>query len=98
MPWSETFKQMLERLHDRVAEARRLGMNEDEIAAVAAAVGDWLARDAEPRTHEQRLLKEMWQRCDDEEKQVLARVLVRIAEQETPSVLGGSSPGDARRR
>lgn len=92
MPWSETFKQMLERLHDRVREARQMGMREDEIAAVVAAVGDWLARDAEPRTHEQRLLKELWQACGDDERRVLARALVRLADREVPSALGSSPP------
>lgn len=96
MAWSETFKQMLERLHDRVREARQMGMGEEEIATVVAAVGDWLARDAEPRTHEQRLLKELWEVCDEDEKQVLAKALVRVAEETAPSALGSSPPPQGR--
>lgn len=93
MAFSEGFKQMLERLRDRAAEARQMGLSDENIEAITSQVGDWLAREAEPRTYEQRLLKEFWQVSDEEEKRVISRALLRIAEKESPSPVGGPSHG-----
>lgn len=96
MAFSEGFRQMLERLRDRAGEAKRMGMSDEDVAAITTQVGDWLARDAEPRTYEQRLLKEFWDVCDEDEKRVISRALLRVAEKTSPTPVGGASRGDAR--
>ncbi|HEX6989582.1 MAG TPA: DUF3243 family protein [Bacillota bacterium] len=96
MAFSEGFRQMLERLRDRAGEAKRMGMSDEDVAAITTQVGDWLARDAEPRTYEQRLLKEFWDVCDEDEKRVISRALLRVAEKMSPTPVGGASRGDAR--
>ena len=95
MAFSENFLQMLQRLRDRAAEAKQMGMSDDDVAAITAQVGDWLAREAEPRSYEQRLLKEFWNVCDENEKRVLAKALLRVAEKQTPTPVGGRVRGDA---
>lgn len=95
MAFSEGFKQLLERLRDRAAEARQMGLNESNIEAITTQVGDWLAREAEPRTYEQRLLKEFWEVLDDDDKKVISRALLRVAEKESPTPVGGHTRGDA---
>lgn len=95
MPFSEVFRQQLERLRDRAGEARRMGLNPQEITQVTSQIGDWLAREAEPRSYEQRLLKEMWNVCDEEGKRVLSDALLAIAQQESPTPVGGHTRGDA---
>lgn len=92
MAYSEGFKQLLQRLRDRAGEARRMGMDESSIETITSQVGDWLAQEAEPRTYEQRLLKDFWQVSDDDDKKVLSRALLRVAEKEAPSPVGGHSP------
>ena len=96
MAFSEGFRQLLERLRDRAAEAKQMGLSDEEIAQITSQVGDWLAREAEPRTYEQRLLKEFWDVCDDEEKRVISRALLRVAAKESPTPVGGATRGDAR--
>lgn len=95
MAFSEGFRQMLERLRDRAGEAKRMGLSDDDVAAITTQIGDWLARDAEPRTHEQRLLKEFWEVCDEDEKRVISHALLRVAEKTSPTPVGGATRGDA---
>lgn len=91
MPYSETFQQMLVRLRDRTREARQFGMNTNEITQMISQVGDWLAREAEPRSYEQRLLKDFWDVCDEQEKAVITEALIRVAEEQVPNIESGTS-------
>ncbi|HEY8449157.1 MAG TPA: DUF3243 family protein [Bacillota bacterium] len=95
MAFSENFKQLLERLRDRAAEAKQMGLSDDDIAAITTQIGDWLAREAEPRSYEQRLMKEFWDVCDAEEKRVLSKALLRVAAKESPTPVGARVRGDA---
>jgi len=86
--FSENFRHMLDRLRERAGEAKRMGMSDEDVAAITAQIGDWLAREAEPRTYEQRLLKEFWDVCNEEEKRVISRALLRVAEKSAPAPVG----------
>lgn len=71
---------MLNTLHHRVEDAQRTGMSMDEMIAVTSQIGDWLAADAHPRTQEQRLLQELWQLADEQEKSALSHLLIQLAQ------------------
>lgn len=70
---------MLGTISLRAGDARRAGMPMDEIVNLVTEIGDWLADDAEPRTYEQRLLKELWRHSDAEAKRMLSRSLIEVA-------------------
>ncbi len=48
----------------------------------AQEIGNWLAREADPRTPEQRLLKELWTVADAQEKEAMASALVKLVQRQ----------------
>ena len=78
--FSEVFRQQLTVLADKVRTMENLGMSNEGITGVVTEVGDWLAREAEPRSAEQRLLKEMWQNASNQEQSHIASTLVKLAD------------------
>src|SRR5690606_15112642 len=79
--FNEVFRQQLTVLADKVRTMENLGMSNEGITGVVTEVGDWLAREAEPRCPEQRLLKEMWQNADNQEQSRIASALIKLADQ-----------------
>ncbi|MCY0888606.1 MAG: DUF3243 family protein [Alicyclobacillaceae bacterium] len=47
---------------------------------VAAKMGEFLANRVDPKNPEQRLLKELWDSGDTEERKTLARLMVKMAD------------------
>jgi len=73
-----TFEQFTCELADRLRVAESMGWSPQEITRRAAEIGDYLARHVEPRSPEQRLLKEMWEEADEREQQAIAGCLVKM--------------------
>ncbi|MDI3316469.1 MAG: DUF3243 domain-containing protein [Bacillota bacterium] len=78
MAYTDTFGQFKEELAQRVGVAREIGMSQGTIVDQASRIGDWLVREVEPRSPEQRLLKEMWQVSNEAEQRALASSLVKL--------------------
>lgn len=78
--FSEVFRQQLTVLADKVRTMQNLGMSRESITGMVTEVGDWLAAEAEPRSSEQRLLKEMWQNATNQEQSRIASALIKLAD------------------
>ncbi|GKU26981.1 DUF3243 domain-containing protein [Clostridium folliculivorans] len=65
-------------LGNAVELGENVGMSDDTITNVAEKVGTFLANNVDPRNPEERLLKEMWDVSDINDKNVLAKLIVRI--------------------
>ncbi|SDC15839.1 Protein of unknown function [Paenibacillus sp. UNCCL117] len=63
----------------RIELAEKLGLNEEQLNALALKVASYLANHEEPRNSEEKLLKELWKVSSKEEQQVLSRALVNLA-------------------
>lgn len=57
-----------------------VGMSEKSITNVSEKVGTYLSNHVHPHNDEERLLKEMWDAADDEDRKVLAKIVVKIAD------------------
>lgn len=57
-----------------------VGMSNETITNIAEKVGTYLSNNVDPHNDEERLLKEMWDAADENERQTLARLVVRIAD------------------
>lgn len=57
-----------------------VGMSDKTITTVAEKVGTFLSNSVDPRNPEERLLKEMWDAADDNDRNVLAKLVVKIAD------------------
>lgn len=66
----------------QLAEAVQLGrsmeMSTEQMAEKAAQVGDFLAQRIDPRSPEQKVLKELWETADEDEQRTIANVLIKL--------------------
>ncbi|WP_270171729.1 DUF3243 domain-containing protein [Paenibacillus sp. SYP-B4298] len=74
----DTWKQFLA---ERVEQAKSLGLGEDTISKLAYEIGSFLDERVDPKNDEQRAVKELWDVGDEQERQVIAKLMVRLAEQ-----------------
>lgn len=73
----ETFKGYLGR---RVKMAQSIGLSEEQMAVIAQEVADYLANNESPRNSEEKLLQELWKVGADEERHMLAHMLLRLVQ------------------
>lgn len=57
-----------------------VGMSDKTINTMAQKVGSYLSNHVDPRNDEERLLKEMWDAASEEDRQVLAKLVVKIVD------------------
>lgn len=74
--WNE-WKKTLGKAVD-IGEA--IGMSEKTINNVAEKVGTFLSNAVEPRNHQERVLKEMWDVADENDRKTLAKLVVKITD------------------
>lgn len=80
VPVSRTFEQFTSELADRMQMAQDLGMSAQDIAKRAQDVGDWLAGHVDPKSAEQRVLKELWTVADQQEQHALANCMMKMVQ------------------
>jgi len=68
-------------LGDRVETAKKLGLSEETIAKLAYEIGEFLDEKVDPQNDEQRMLKELWDVGDEEERKTIARLMVKWVDQ-----------------
>lgn len=57
-----------------------VGMSEKRITNIAEKVGTFLSNHVDLRNDGERLLKEMWDAADDRDRDVLAKLIVKISD------------------
>ncbi|CAM3347780.1 MULTISPECIES: DUF3243 domain-containing protein [Paenibacillus] len=72
-------------LGKRIAMGESIGLGEEQMAKIAEKVADYLAAREEPRNREEKLLQELWNVGKEEERHMLAHMLVRLAQGSTPN-------------
>lgn len=65
-------------LAQAVEFAEELGVSRDRISALACQAGDVLAETVLPSNPEQKVLKELWNVSDPQEKQMLANLMTKL--------------------
>ena len=76
----ETFDKWKTFLADRVDQAKKAGMSEDTIAKLAFQIGEFLDNKVDPKNEEERLLKELWDVGDENERKTIARLMVKYVD------------------
>lgn len=77
----EKFDKWKEFLADRIAQAKKVGMGDETISKMAFQIGEFLEDKIDPKNVEERLLKDLWSVGTEEERQVLAGLMVKYVEQ-----------------
>ena len=70
--WKKTLGQAVE-------FAEELGISRNQIGSMAQQVGDLLAQNVTPATPEQKAVKELWDVASQDERQVLANLMTKLA-------------------
>ncbi|CAH0344309.1 DUF3243 domain-containing protein [Bacillus sp. CECT 9360] len=68
-------------LHKRLDVAKKIGLNEEQLASTAEKVADYLADKVEPKNREEKLIQELWKVGNEEERHKLAHMLVKLVDQ-----------------
>lgn len=55
-----------------------VGMNENTIEGLAYRIGNFLAARVDPANREQRVLKELWDAANENQRRVLAQVITQM--------------------
>ncbi|UJF35399.1 DUF3243 domain-containing protein [Paenibacillus hexagrammi] len=76
----KVFDKWKEFLAERVGQAERAGMSEETISKLAFQIGDFLADKVDPENTQERVLKELWDAGNEEEKRTLARLMVKLVD------------------
>ncbi len=77
----ETFDKWKTFLAERVNAAQAAGMSDDMIAKLAFQIGEFLDEKVDPKNNEERLLKELWDVASTEERQTMAKLMVKLVDQ-----------------
>jgi hypothetical protein len=65
-------------LAERVNAAQNSGMNDETIVKLATDIGDFMSTKIDPENKEERLLKELWDAADEQERKTIARVMFKM--------------------
>jgi hypothetical protein len=57
-----------------------VGMSDNTITNMAEKVGTYLSNNVTPHNDEEKLLKEMWDAANEEDRKVLAKIITKIAD------------------
>lgn len=77
-PTLESFEQWKDFLSKQVNQAKGAGASEGSIVDAATRIGGFLANKVDPKNREQRLLKELWDRGDQQERHALAGMITKM--------------------
>jgi sulfur relay (sulfurtransferase) DsrC/TusE family protein len=68
-------------MREAIAEARKLGVSEDQIEIISNQIADFLAEKVCPATPEEELLRDMWNVANPDERKVLTTIFFKMLEQ-----------------
>ncbi|UVB76341.1 DUF3243 domain-containing protein [Bacillus subtilis] len=69
-------------LKKQVNRGKKLGLDDGKLVKSAAILRDYLAKREEPQNGEEMLLQELWSVADEDEKEHLAQLLVKLVDKQ----------------
>jgi len=76
----ENWQQWKDFLGDRLNQAEQQGMDKETINDLAYQVGDYLAKQVDPKNEQERVLADLWSVASPEEQQTIASIMVKLVE------------------
>lgn len=74
----DNFQEWKNFLSQRVEQGEAVGMDQETITDIAYQIGDYLAKDVDPKNEQERLLKELWDCADEAEQRTIAGLMVKL--------------------
>jgi hypothetical protein len=76
----ENWQQWKDFLGDRLDQAENQGLSKETINDLAYQVGDYLAKQVDPKNEQERVLADLWSVATPEEQHAIASIMVRLVE------------------
>ncbi|WP_019119187.1 DUF3243 domain-containing protein [Brevibacillus massiliensis] len=76
----DNFSDWKQFLGERLGSAKEAGMENETVHNVAFQIGDYLAEQVQPKNEQERLLKELWEVGNEEQKRALASMMVKLVQ------------------
>ncbi|MGI8314278.1 DUF3243 domain-containing protein [Halobacillus mangrovi] len=76
----KNFESFKDYLGDQVHKGEKLGLDSEGLTKGAKRVGDYLSKHEEPRNREEKVLNELWNVANKEEREHMAHVLVKLSD------------------
>ncbi|WP_243289815.1 DUF3243 domain-containing protein [Bacillus sp. FJAT-47783] len=70
-------------LGERLNQAQSEGLNQEVISTLAYEIGDYLAKQVNPQTAEEKVLADLWSVADNQEQHAIANVMVKLVQNRT---------------
>jgi Protein of unknown function (DUF3243) len=67
-------------LGSRLDQAQSEGMTNNVITDVAYQVGDYLAKNVDPKNEQERVLADLWSVADEKEQHAIANLMVKLVQ------------------
>ena len=77
----DNFEQWKDFLAYRLQQAQQQGLSQQVISDVAYQLGDYLAKQVDPKNPEERLLADLWSVADEQEQHAIANMMVKLVQQ-----------------
>ncbi|MBA4536258.1 DUF3243 domain-containing protein [Bacillus aquiflavi] len=76
----ENWQQWKGFLGDRLDQAQDAGMSKQVINDLAFQIGDYLAKQVDPKNEQERVLSDLWSVATPEEQQAIANIMVKLVQ------------------
>ncbi|MBA2870873.1 hypothetical protein HNQ85_001143 [Anoxybacillus calidus] len=76
----DNFEQWKSFLSERLEQAQQQGMNSEVVSDIAYQIGDYLARQVDPKNPEERVLADLWNVADEQEQHAIANAMVKLVQ------------------
>lgn len=76
----DNWNQWKDFLGDRLNQAKSEGMNQEVISDIAYQVGDYLAKQVDPKNEQERILADLWSVASPEEQHAIANMMVKLVQ------------------
>ncbi|HEY4548955.1 MAG TPA: DUF3243 domain-containing protein [Bacillus sp. (in: firmicutes)] len=76
----ENWQQWKDFLGDRLNQAEDQGVKGNTINELAFQVGDYLAKQVDPKNEQERVLSDLWSVASPEEQHAIASIMVRLVQ------------------
>jgi hypothetical protein len=74
----KSFDKWKQFLGERVSQAELVGMSEETVTKLAFQIGEYLQDKVDPKNEEERVLKELWDVGNEQERKTLAHLMVKL--------------------
>jgi hypothetical protein len=74
----KSFDKWKQFLGERVSQAEAVGMSDETVTKLAFQIGQYLQDKIDPKNEEERVLKELWDVGNEQERKTLAHLMVKL--------------------